>query len=1030
VGVPVMAINKISDNQFKDYCRPLYWIGSLMKTKRFQISAIITVWAITLLTSIVVPMVGPNSNKAEAAPTSWRWLNAQTIIDNENNRYLDDNPGDNTHLYFKQVTGLNCPNSPEINGHDTKVDAIDIRGWQTNAIQPSGGHDFWTVSPGNANNTTCSVNMTNGNINISDPQNSVKTYNWIDKNTIRHFKASVGDNGDMAFANRQSDATYKLLPSGEFQEQTSSACKSTIKPAANNSQAVLTFASVNPDTGGCNTQNYNISLALIENASLANAPGTPGGGGAGSGNAKPPESCETKSATNATGWFICSIINILDDVINFMDDQIQKYLIIDMSYFTDPRYVQTWGVIRNISLLILVPMMLIMVIGTALEIGPFDAYTVRKSLPRFLVAVLWIIASLSAYKFMVQLSNVTETGILGLITSAFGTEAQQITLRSLFNPTGGQTAGIFAALVAGTGLGIATGAVTLGVVFSFALVTAVGLGIGYLALQIRIVFAVGLGLVSSIAILPWIFPGNDKLWKLWKGTTASILLLGPILGLFIGTSRVLASLTEEWWLKLIFYVGVYALIITIIRSFGGVVGTVLNGFNDKARGFFDKQRKMRANSQQNAFGKFKAGERGPGFVKKAGFTTGAFMEAEKKGKFIGSALRNSGRMVTGGRKTGYYGEAVAQQTKLNSMRYAQTERAKATQEDDGYMLQALTYKSAAEAKARMGADWGANDDEIARSVSAANATGGFSEARQNYAARQLARTGTGYKDIEQMQRTVARVAGSNRSKASDLLGEMNAVTKNAGRHDLAAGFGNQMTMYEQIQARGGYEHVAQSGGNALSANEYREAHLQAAKDVDAVTLLRDKKTGVANMTEALGQSFNVAQQATIDARAIINNPASTAAQRATAQATFDHNRDEMTRLAGYIGKLEQSGAYASLTNVEEAGSRAVTPTSGAGATAPQMTPIGVTIDVPNAGRAGVQAQASPVQVQTNPVTGRTEQFNMKYVDPATGAVRDVIDPVTGRPLPAPNLNQDPRANELYRRHGPSSGGINPNDPNY
>lgn len=1017
-----MASNKVPNKQFKTI-RPLSRLAYLLQSKRIQAGGIGAVWFVALLFSFVTPLV--LTDKALAAPTSWRWLNGQTIIDNEGKSYLDDSPDDNTHLYFRQVAALNCPNSPEINGHDTKVDAIDIRGWTTSGPQPAGGHDYWTVAAGNVNNTNCSISMTNGNISISDAQFSVATYNWIDQGTIRHFKMSVGT-GDIGFVNRQGAATFKLITGGVYQEQTSSACKSSIKPSADHTTASITYSADDPNGSGCTTQTYNnIPLALVSNYAIG--AGTGGGGGGngagGTGNAKPPESCETQSAESVIGWLMCGFIHLLDNTISFLDTKVQELLVIDMGKLNDPKFVQTWGVIRNISLLILVPVMLLMVLGTAAEIGPFSAYTFRKSFPRFFIAVIWIVASLPIVKFLIQISNLATTGIEGLVTSAFGDPNQVITLQSLVTQgqAAGATTGIFAAVIVAS----AAGALTLGMAFSFALVAAVTMFIAYIALEIRVLLVLGIALGSSLPILAWIFEGNDGMWKAPKNTLQTLLLLGPVLAGFIAFGKVLASLAGQWYLAAAIYIAVYALLLTLMQRFGGLMGTIMSGINDKSRGFFDGQRKMRQNSQQRAMNKFKVGERGPAWNRKLGFTTGAFLEAEKKGKFIGSAVRNVGR----NQKTGYYAEAVAQQTKLNQMRYAQTERAKATQEDDGHMLQALTYKTASEARARMGADWGTNSDQIERSIAAVNATGGFSEARQNYAARRLAATGTGYDDIEQMQRTVARVAGNNRSKAADLLGEMNAVTKGVGRHDLAAGFGNQMTMYEQIQQRGGYEEIARTNSSLLTPNEVREAHLQAAKDIDAVTLLRDKKKGVENMSDALGQSFNVAQQAVIDARATISNPASTPDQVTAATAQLNHNRDEMARLTGYIAKLEQSGAYASLTNVEEAGARAITPTSGAGSSAATTTVAGLTVQVPDTGREAVRAQASPVQVQVNPVTGRSETFNLKTVN-ASGQLVDVIDPVTGRPIPAPNPGLDPRAQELLRRHGPTSGGINPNDPNY
>ena len=92
---------------------------------------------------------------------------------------------------------------------------------------------------------------------------------------------------------------------------------------------------------------------------------------------------------------------------------------------TDTNYM-LWGDIRNIALSLLVIISLIMVISTALDIGPFDAYTVKKVLPRILVAVIAITFSWEIGRFLVKLSDDLGSGIYYLIYSVIGGPANAL----------------------------------------------------------------------------------------------------------------------------------------------------------------------------------------------------------------------------------------------------------------------------------------------------------------------------------------------------------------------------------------------------------------------------------------------------------------------------------------------------------------------------------------------------------------------------------------------------------------------------
>ena len=83
-------------------------------------------------------------------------------------------------------------------------------------------------------------------------------------------------------------------------------------------------------------------------------------------------------------------------------------------------------------------------------------------------------------------------------------------------------------LVAGGAL-FATGMISIGIIMSTFATAALILGAIFLLLVFRQMLVIGLVLVAPLAILSWIFPGNDKLWKLWWGSFSKLLLIFPLI---------------------------------------------------------------------------------------------------------------------------------------------------------------------------------------------------------------------------------------------------------------------------------------------------------------------------------------------------------------------------------------------------------------------------------------------------------------------------------------------------------------------
>jgi hypothetical protein len=266
---------------------------------------------------------------------------------------------------------------------------------------------------------------------------------------------------------------------------------------------------------------------------------------------------------------------------------------------------------RNLAYIILIPVMLVMVISTALGFKFVDAYTVKRAMPRLLAAVIFISLSLPIVTIMADIANGVGKGIMGLILGAVtGDNANNITLASLFDPglaSGGLlTAGL---VVAG---GIAIG--LIGAILLFGLTAVASSLVLFFVMALRQMLLVTLMIVAPLAILSWIFPGNDKLWKIWKESFTKLLLLYPIVMLLIASGKAFAYIVDgvgsgfiNTILILVAYIGPYFLIKGTFKMAGSIFGNLSGMVNDRGKGVFDRLGKARQKKYQDKWHKARSG---------------------------------------------------------------------------------------------------------------------------------------------------------------------------------------------------------------------------------------------------------------------------------------------------------------------------------------------------------------------------------------------------------------------------------------
>ncbi len=325
-------------------------------------------------------------------------------------------------------------------------------------------------------------------------------------------------------------------------------------------------------------------------------------------------SCESNSGV--LGFILCPALQLVGGALNWVDTQLSRLLEIDRDKYTNSEMYDAWAQFRNIGLTLLIAAMLVMVISTALGVSFLDAYTVKKAFPRMVVAVIFMLLSWYVCIFLIDISNVVGKGTLGLMTAPFGTKAQSLT--SLFTPSAG------GAVLQFGGIAIVASAFAIqaaaGILFSYFATGLLVMFVAFLVLVARQMFVIVLVLLAPIAIISWIFPGNDKLWKFWWQSFSKLLLMFPIVMALIASGRIFAGVMATTpaagaegglltpLLKLTAYILPYAFIPFTFKAAGGVFGNLVGMANDRSRGAFDRLKKGRQKGMSQIAHNAKAGQ--------------------------------------------------------------------------------------------------------------------------------------------------------------------------------------------------------------------------------------------------------------------------------------------------------------------------------------------------------------------------------------------------------------------------------------
>ena len=482
-----------------------------------------------------------------------------------------------------------------------------------------------------AGNTSCLETVFP--LKLSDPRDGgySRYFTWVDSGTIK-----TSDGTTMTFRQDQGKGNYLGKSDGTCQSyiqadpSNPSTGKLIIQADKGKPELLYTFWRgfpdlFNPDkdevhtSGSCKSSDP-LTIAIANPVGsdgktpagiLAAGTGTVGDN---TGTTGDDNQLECDGSSSALSWIICPVVDGLTKIIGAVDNMITDQMTIKTGpIFGDANgncakrehcdaYKTAWQSFRNIALGLMAIAGLIMVIAQALGMEILDAYTIRKTLPRILIAAIGITLSWTLMQFLVTLTNDLGIGIRHLIQAPFSDLKDEIHLGF-----GGDVPGFILGLGA-----IATGIFGL---LTYAGMAALAVIIAIIVLILRQIAIILLILLAPVAIVAYILPNTQKIYKFWWGTFSKALLMFPLIAAFIASGQVFSAIainnsTDPLNQLIGFgaYFAPYFLIPATFKFAGGALGQIGGFVNDRGRGGFDFLRKKRQENTGRRIQRARAGK--------------------------------------------------------------------------------------------------------------------------------------------------------------------------------------------------------------------------------------------------------------------------------------------------------------------------------------------------------------------------------------------------------------------------------------
>lgn len=232
-------------------------------------------------------------------------------------------------------------------------------------------------------------------------------------------------------------------------------------------------------------------------------------------------------------YILCPVYNWILTSIN----TIEKNVIIPFLQIT-PISMQTnsptyliWQQFRNLANIGFIIAFLVIIFASTLSIQ-LDSYSLKKMLPRLVMAAILVQFSYLLVALAVDVTNIIGVGLQSLILAPLSGQTSVV----INNAAGTLTiaAGI-TALVAAAG-GIISGTILVVLIGAFFAIIGV-----FLTLVARQILVTLLLLLGPLAFVAWILPNTEHLFKIWRTTLLRLLMMYPMIVMLFASGKLFGA---------------------------------------------------------------------------------------------------------------------------------------------------------------------------------------------------------------------------------------------------------------------------------------------------------------------------------------------------------------------------------------------------------------------------------------------------------------------------------------------------------
>ena len=249
--------------------------------------------------------------------------------------------------------------------------------------------------------------------------------------------------------------------------------------------------------------------------------------------------------SGALGWVLCPIITMASGVGEGMWNQIEEYhmKIPAQKVFESGGGVETaWSAVRDIANVVFIILFLFVIFSQLTGIG-IDNYGIKKILPKLIVVAVLMNLSYIICELAVDVSNILGMSLNGLLSSQADAmnmeramdDAASNAAGSIGLALGGGAVAFFTFLKEGSLLG-AAGSIGLAVA-GIVLIIVIAMLILYVILTIREAGIIMAVVVAPVALVCYMLPNTEKIYKKWFDIFKALLLVYPICGAMVGAGQ-------------------------------------------------------------------------------------------------------------------------------------------------------------------------------------------------------------------------------------------------------------------------------------------------------------------------------------------------------------------------------------------------------------------------------------------------------------------------------------------------------------